>query len=247
MMLYTLQKDKDKLELFKEMCESSLYSREEIGKVMECSGKSVANWCKSLSILFVDKPRGEWNKYNITDKPKDGILTKEILHKVLDYNKKTGEWIWLETRGGQCLKGQKAGSKHTTDDGYTYLEIQLFAKSYRSGQLAYLYVKGYLPFRDKGWVIDHQNHNTLDDSWDNIKAGPIKDNNKNHLLSKNNKSGHTGVYETDSGKWSVIMYNKRIGLYNTYEEACKIADKEYINMGYHENHGKTLEQVQEDI
>ena len=76
-------------------------------------------------------------------------------------------------------------------------------------------------------VVDHINHNTLDNRRCNLKVCTIFDNNNNTIM---NTSGVTGVhYRKDCNKWYAhIRINKKrihLGSYNSKEEAIEARQK----------------------
>ena len=88
---------------------------------------------------------------------------------------------------------------------------------------------------DKNIVVDHINYNGLDNRKSNLRICTSGQNTCNCLTSKNNKSGHKGVYwSKERKKWcaQITINNKTKGLgrYDTIEEAIearKKAAKEY--------------------
>ena len=87
----------------------------------------------------------------------------------------------------------------------------------------------------KNIVVDHINHNVLDNRKSNLQICTNSQNICNCLTSKNNKSGYKGVYwSKERKKWcaQITINNKTKGLgrYDTIEEAIearKKAAKEY--------------------
>jgi len=82
----------------------------------------------------------------------------------------------------------------------------------------------------EGKVIDHWNHNKLDNTEDNLKVGTQLDNNQNIVKRVDNTSGHTGVRKReDTGKWrAYISVNKKpisLGSFATVEEAVEARKK----------------------
>ena len=58
----------------------------------------------------------------------------------------------------------------------------------------------------KGYIVDHINHNPLDNRKENLRKVTYKENNKNSSLSKRNKSGFNGVYFVLSiKKWRALI------------------------------------------
>ncbi len=78
----------------------------------------------------------------------------------------------------------------------------------------------------KGSIVDHINHNTLDNRKSNLRICNSKENAKNHKVNSKNKSGFSGVtYRKDNKKWrATITADYKIinlGCFNTKEEAIE--------------------------
>lgn len=72
-------------------------------------------------------------------------------------------------------------------------------------------------------VVDHINHNKLDNKKSNLRICEQRQNCMNQGKRKDNTSGITGVsWDKRTNKWVVhIAANKHIGYYNTLEEAIE--------------------------
>lgn len=75
-------------------------------------------------------------------------------------------------------------------------------------------------------VVDHINHNTLDNRKENLRICTQKQNMCNQSIRKDNKSGYTGVYFVENkNKWvAQIRINgktKHLGYYNEMKNAVK--------------------------
>ena len=96
---------------------------------------------------------------------------------------------------------------------------------------------------DKNTIVDHINHNGLDNRKSNLRVCTSGKNICNCLTPKNNKSGHKGVYwSKEREKWcaqiSVNNKTKSLGRYDTIEEAIEArekAAKEYYGEFANEN------------
>lgn len=96
---------------------------------------------------------------------------------------------------------------------------------------------------DKNIIVDHINHNGLDNRKSNLRVCTNNQNICNCLTPKNNKSGHKGVYWSgERKKWcaqiSINNKTKSLGRYNTIEEAIEArekAAKEYYGEFANEN------------
>lgn len=162
------------------------------------------------------------------------MLDQKELKRILKYNQKTGKFIYNINRG-PMKKGDYAGYKN--HKGYEVICIS--GKLYMSHRLVYLYMTSKFPKE----TIDHINHNKIDNRWKNLRNCKIKDNSKNQSLSKNNKSGFTGVEWSKRDKnWMVRITiegkRKYLGSYLKFSDAVKVRKLANIKHNYHKNHGK---------
>lgn len=82
----------------------------------------------------------------------------------------------------------------------------------------------------KGQIIDHINHDTLDNRKINLRFCVSVENSRNRQLNKNNSSGYKGVsLHKMCGKWQarIKLPNKRksLGLFSDRVEAAKAYNK----------------------
>lgn len=119
------------------------------------------------------------------------------------------------------------------------------ANSYKSDYVAYYAISQSLKLKNKnyflhrfliqapkGKLVDHIDGNTLNNKKSNLRICSYKENAKNRILNKNNKSGHKGVYwdiHITTPKWKAYIYVDKkcyhLGYFNTYEEAVKCREK----------------------
>ena len=90
----------------------------------------------------------------------------------------------------------------------------------------------YLTDCPKGMVVDHINHNTLDNRRSNLRICTNKENVRNNQLRALNTSGHKGVtWNKRENKWQVyIRVNYKfhtLGYFNftDFEKACECRER----------------------
>lgn len=124
-------------------------------------------------------------------------LTQERLKELLHYDPKTGAFVWRHRILSQGrisrLSGKVAGSVNKATG---YRQIGIDGKRYYASRLAWLYMEGYSPERE----VDHRDRIRHNDKWKNLRHVSHQCNLRNCKLSKNNKTGITGVIPTPSGK-----------------------------------------------
>jgi len=117
-------------------------------------------------------------------------------------------------------------------NGYRY--VSLYKQRYLSSALAWCLYYGRWPFSGK--VIDHINHNTLDDRKENLREVSNAVNMRNRKgLTLHNTTGVTGVYwNIANNKWQVELKfeGKKIsgGYYRNFDDA--VAARRQLEIDY---------------
>ena len=145
------------------------------------------------------------------------MIAQDELKSQLHYNAETGIFTRLVSNSNRVKIGDVAGSYSPI--GYLYININ--GKKYLAHRLAWLYVYGYMPK-----VVDHVNHNTIDNSIVNLRDASPQQNTFNSRIASHNKSGFKGVsYIQSTKKWyaSISFNNKtfNLGFYDFPELASK--------------------------
>ena len=167
------------------------------------------------------------------------MLTQEYLKSILDYDRDTGIFIWKVAKAKINNVGDIAGSKRA--NGYYVIGID--NEVIPSQRIAWLYEYGEMPE-----YIDHIDHNPSNNSINNLRNVSHQENMRNKLQYENNTSGVTGVnwHEKDR-RWiariSVDGKRLRLGAFVEFHEAVNARKNAEVLYGYHENHGKTLEEI----
>ena len=117
-----------------------------------------------------------------------GQLTQARLKELLHYDPETGIFTWMEAakRNNRAIVvGRRAGSLLSIG----YRAIGVDGSSYLESRLAWLYMVGEHP----ECLIDHENHDTTDNTWKNLRPASHEQNARNKRLNKNNTSGAKGI------------------------------------------------------
>jgi hypothetical protein len=139
----------------------------------------------------------------------------------------------IDSANGKVRVGDVAGC---INEGY--LRIEILNKKRRAHRLVWLWVNKQLP-KDQ---IDHINHKRKDNSPSNLREATNTTNQRNRTLSKNNKSGYTGVYfDNKYARWvGNVGGGKRCHrkTCKNKQDAIDFVKAKRAEFGYHENHGK---------
>ena len=155
--------------------------------------------------------------------------------------RKTNEYIFYQDYAEIVVDSKKYGVIKTKIDledvdkckkYYWYLHFCPHTKSFyfqardRDKKFKVIHLHRYLMDCPDNMVIDHINtydHN--DNRKSNLRIVTVKENNQNQKLYCNNKSGIKGVsWHKIRQKWQVNVGNIYGGLYDTIEEAKKVAE-----------------------
>jgi hypothetical protein len=154
----------------------------------------------------------------------DDTLTADYLRTVLDYNPKTGIFIWRDRTdirpGANCqYRGTVAGAHMKS--GYVHIGIN--GRVRYAHRLAWLYVHGWLPPEE----IDHINEIKSDNRIANLR---VSEHGPNNIRSKARAtSGAVGVYPAGASRWQAqIQWEGRVhylGCFATIKEAKAVRDE----------------------
>lgn len=122
-------------------------------------------------------------------------LTVEMVSNIISYNKDSGEFTWMERRGGKSLAGTKAGSVKSTG----YVLISLYGHRYRAHHLAWFIINGSFPS-----MLDHVNGIRSDNRICNLREANHSQNMMNKRFNKKHSTSARGVYvDSRTGKYRV--------------------------------------------
>ena len=162
-------------------------------------------------------------------------MDQKLLTQLLHYDPITGIFTRKKCTAARQKIGEVVGV--LTKKG-KYLKCGIQNKEYLLHRLVFLYMTGSFP---KG-EVDHIDHNSLNNSWSNLRDIPKELNQQNMSKSKRNTSGVVGVsYDNSKNKWvAQIHTNGSTKLKRFKSKFGAIRQRILWNRqyGFHPNHGK---------
>lgn len=175
------------------------------------------------------------------------VLTKEIVHELLEYNPIDGtfKWKirdrkWFRTERGMKIfnssyAGHIAGEAH--EGGIVHRRINLLGKEEKTHRIVWLYFNGSMPKE-----LDHINGNRQDNRIENLREVTRSGNSKNHGITKRNTSGFVGVHYSPKRRdyqAYIVSGGKRffLGYYKKLSDAVKARVEAEALHGFHIDHG----------
>lgn len=161
--------------------------------------------------------------------------TYDQVNELLSYDPLSGLLTWKVNRRGTATAGSIAGYAEIRTKKPSYIRVTIFDRRYQAHHIAVLLMTGEWPD-----VVDHVDHNGLNNIWENLEVTDYQGNNRNRGFSKN-ASGHTGIYQKPAtGNFYVNIGGIYRGTKGTLEEALILRNEVYKNEGYHANHGERV-------
>ncbi len=146
------------------------------------------------------------------------MLTQARLKELLHYDPETGVFTWRARNNGKMKAGATAG---TLQRGYRWIKINY--RDYAAHRLAWLYSTGAWPKH----YIDHINRVRDDNRLANLREATKAQNGHNVSLSKNNRTGYTGVRFID-GKYRAGIKAYGISYYLGRHDTAEQAHHAYL-------------------
>ncbi|WJM80435.1 HNH endonuclease [Pectobacterium brasiliense] len=121
-----------------------------------------------------------------------------------------------------------------------YIEIGIQGRLMKAHRVAWAMSYGEYPSGD----IDHINGVRSDNRLDNLRDVDRKANCRNRARHKNNTSGINGVrWSNRENRWAAEIYidgkQRHLGYYANIIDATAARKSAELQLGYHENHGRT--------
>lgn len=135
-------------------------------------------------------------------------LTWGQTRELLDYNPKTGDLTWHERprdmfpsdRAWKCWNTRYAGAvAGTQKKAYGYIQLAINGTLYLAHRVIWLWMTGDMPEE-----IDHQDGDTANNRWTNLRYATSSQNKMNRGARSDNTSGFKGVsFDRRRGTWNM--------------------------------------------
>ena len=160
------------------------------------------------------------------------LPSRALIHQLLRYNAETGGLIWLPRSEELILDNNKraiwnskfagkiAGYVRPSMKGAGYLHIGVQRSIFKAHRLVWLHVCGE-PVPD---MIDHKDHDQLNNRIENLRASTMSQNRANSLVRKDSKTGFKGIHLSRQNRFMVLVGSGKrryLGTFETIEEATK--------------------------
>lgn len=113
--------------------------------------------------------------------------TAEQVRHLFDYDPATGSLRWRVAKARRIRPGALAATAPNSDG---YVGVKIDGRTYKAHRLAWAWVHGAWPEAE----VDHINGDRADNRIANLRLATNKENARNRLTYKNNRSGYRGVY-----------------------------------------------------
>ncbi len=161
------------------------------------------------------------------------LPARSLVRQLLRYDAKTGNLVWLPRPRELCASngafldwnnrypGKVAGYARPSTKGDKYLHIGIQGDIYKAHRLVWLYVHGE-PVPE---MIDHIDHDRLNNRIENLRSATMSQNRANSFVRSDNVLGLKGVTPTKQGRFvALICRNQKsfyLGTYDTAEAASE--------------------------
>ena len=170
-----------------------------------------------------------------------------FIREIMSYDTKSGFLYWKHRKDmpknwNTRYANKKVKTNGSNQTGITYNGQKFYPIYHR---LLWCYYYGKWP--ESNLVIDHINGDNCDNTIENLRLVTQTENNRNRCIPKDNTSGHVGLYWMNSKKkWLVQIGSNRksihIGIFKNKEDAIKARKEAEKKYGYHENHGRIVDE-----
>jgi hypothetical protein len=178
------------------------------------------------------------------------IIMNLVLWILLRYKKFRfgSEFRYILLNQGRFVIVDSADYEKLIQHNWTVRMTPVYVARTEKGKTIYMHNEVMQP--QSGFIVDHKDHNSLNNSRTNLRMGTISQNNCNRKKRQGCTSKYKGVhFHKRSGKWmaSIKSENKRIFLgqfdneedaARVYDEAAKVYHGEFAVLNFNEKNTK---------
>ncbi|WP_336273770.1 HNH endonuclease [Vreelandella indica] len=174
-------------------------------------------------------------------------IDPQEVRKQFNYNAETGELIWRERDVNANRHNAKWNKRYAhkpaghvrESSSRSYINVRFMGSDYAAHRIIWAWVTGENP----PWQIDHEDGDSLNNAWINLRDGTGYINNRNSKLPKSNSSGFVGVvWSKQSNKWHAQAKTngkvRFLGAFNDINEAAAVSKKFRLENDFSERHGE---------
>lgn len=159
----------------------------------------------------------------------------DFLFEYLRYNETKGEFTWIKRPNKNIHLHTRAGTKNSAG----YRVISLFGKRYLEHRLAWFFVHGEMPKHE----IDHINQIRDDNRISNLRQVTRSENQRNKTR-KDSRVDEVGIWWCRRRKRyiaEITLNGKKVyqKSFKDIDEAIQQRKAKALELGFHDNHGKT--------
>ena len=162
----------------------------------------------------------------------------DFLFEYVRYNETKGEFTWIKRPNKNIHLHTRAGTKNSAG----YRVICLFGKRYLEHRLAWFFVHGEMPEHE----IDHINQIRDDNRISNLRQVTRSENQRNKTR-KDSRVDEVGIWWCRRRKRyiaEITLNGKKVyqKSFKDIDEAIQQRKAKALELGFHDNHGKTQAQ-----
>ncbi len=171
---------------------------------------------------------------------------QSVLLQLLRYEPETGELFWKE-RGPEWIDDLRIRNTWNTRYAGKPALNSINSDGYRTGHLLGRSVKAHrviwkMMTGEDADQVDHEFGKRADNRLKKLRDVSQSGNQRNARRRADNSSGVVGVYwypyERKTGKWQVVIADKHVGMFDTFDEAVCARMAAEVQHGFHPNHGR---------
>lgn len=155
------------------------------------------------------------------------LPSRALLHQLLRYDAETGDLIWLPRAPELIIDNNKravwnsryagkvAGYVRPSPKGPGYLHVGIHGGIFKAHRLVWVYVRGE-PVPD---IIDHIDHDQLNNRIENLRAATMSQNRANSFTRRESRTGIKGISVTRQNRFMARTKQGSVGTFTTLDEA----------------------------